>query len=350
MEDFFFIIYFCYDSFTKFFGGRNFFLVPTKMEKRREYRDLEMSTWKHDDLGRDRSRYSFSGGSCLIRREPLYSGESFRRRSVSPDRAPRRLSRQRTLKPLSPLSEADFDGVSSRGVEEKERGEMELPMDVLKEIGVKLPNRDLARLCQTNREWARVCRDDYFWRLRVQRYHPRQEAYKPAGMTWLEFYRYLEKVLEPNAFLVVATNYSLNGSGGGNVGLTWGFLVVPTETGYVIFRGEPVRRGRLLAVQVIDDPSYFKEKIQFYPQPLPESFPELLFDEELPWRSLVYLLPSDIYLVKSLAENPTPEGMKRLDDIVKYLRVIVSGEDDDEEVYIVPEEIPVDILAEEVNV
>ncbi len=311
------------------------------MEKRREFRDLR----------RDLSRLPHPGGSCLTRRESLYSGESFRRRGISPDRAPRRLSRQETLRPLSPLSEAEFDGLSSRGFEEEEKGRMELPMDVLREIGVKLPNRDLSRLCRTSRKWAMVCRDDYFWRLRVQRYYPRQEAYKPEGMTWVEFYRQLEDPnKEPNAFLVVATNYSLNGSGGRNVGLTWGFLVVPTETGYVIFRGEPVRRGRLLAVQVIDNPSYFKEKIQFYPLPLPESFPELLSDEESPWRSLVYLLPSDIGLVISLAKNPTPEGMKRLDDIVKYLRVIVSGEDDDEEVYIVPEEIPVDILAEEVNV
>src|SRR5437868_2858299 len=47
-------------------------------------------------------------------------------------------------------------------------------------------------LCSTNREMAKICNDDYYWKLRTEKYYPKFVEIKPKNIKWKEWYKIID--------------------------------------------------------------------------------------------------------------------------------------------------------------
>ena len=135
-----------------------------------------------------------------------------------------------------------------------------------------------------------------------------------------------------NAYLHVFTNNLALGHD--NEGFSWGFLVVKGDQESYVYVGFPEWRGRIAAVQTLPT-----EKLAlFEDQPCVtlsnSDVKNSRFGEDNPWRSLVKLSDSDYALLTNTTEQYKPRARK----IIGYLRRTVSGFDNDDTVYEVPED------------
>lgn len=68
----------------------------------------------------------------------------------------------------------------------------ELPDDTLiNHVLPSIPIEQIFSLCQVNRRWAALCRDERVWIIRLQREFP--NSVKPLEVTWRELYLYLRQ-------------------------------------------------------------------------------------------------------------------------------------------------------------
>lgn len=66
---------------------------------------------------------------------------------------------------------------------------VDIPTELHETILYLLPIESVLNMCQVNLYFAAVCRDQVFWKNRLQLDHPQQSVNKPANMTWRDKYR-----------------------------------------------------------------------------------------------------------------------------------------------------------------
>src|SRR5665648_1245204 len=75
----------------------------------------------------------------------------------------------------------------------------QLPLERVVDILLDLDDSSLGRTCQTDAYVNSICRDDWFWRLKVERrFGTNVSQHKPQIETFFQQYRYLLRTGDPN--------------------------------------------------------------------------------------------------------------------------------------------------------
>ena len=69
----------------------------------------------------------------------------------------------------------------------------EVPEDIYKEILLNLDDRDLANMCSTNKRAKKICNDDKFWNLRIQKIYNSDLSKYKHNKKYKEMYKELTK-------------------------------------------------------------------------------------------------------------------------------------------------------------
>ena len=95
------------------------------------------------------------------------------------------------------LNEAD----DVPAVKNKSDNPCSMPRDVRFSILMNLPITDVTQLCQANKDCAKICQDEEFWK---RRYLNQYKVYdKPDNMTWKKWYK---KIFNSGDLVVLDTN------------------------------------------------------------------------------------------------------------------------------------------------
>jgi len=74
----------------------------------------------------------------------------------------------------------------------------ELPNELQREYMLYLPVTDIANYCNTNLIINEICKDDYFWYLKLQKDFPEISQYKPEDITYQQQYLDLLSITDPD--------------------------------------------------------------------------------------------------------------------------------------------------------
>jgi hypothetical protein len=69
-----------------------------------------------------------------------------------------------------------------------------IPLDIKKEAALKLSYPDLLKLCQTGKEYVKICRDPNFWKNKLIRDYPRENIEKLKGPQFRAKYERLYEI------------------------------------------------------------------------------------------------------------------------------------------------------------
>lgn len=220
----------------------------------------------------------------------------------------------------------------------------DLPLEIWGHLLILAPRSTLLSLCQVNRTLYELSQQEYIWRDRVSREYPILMCLKHSEESWFEYYQRL--TIGQNARFICVTNNELNEYENSR-GLSWGILSIDTPNGSFHFIATPERRGRIIALQLLDAP-YISSR--FLGPLRPEeyqgdknSFPYLLHFES-GWHSHIYLPRKYYRLILQQSD------ISSLELVVAYLRRTISGMDNDPVLYGVPTQIDLSVCLKSLQV